>query len=254
MPKQINLQEAVKMIPSWSKIYLGGFKFTRCPMALAAEMIAQKKHDLTVYAGTLGLHHDFLVKEGVIKRLECAYGGLNEEYRFENIAIAAEDGLLKIEDFSLGAMTTRLHGGALNVPFMPVKSMASSSLEKVRNYLGKKEKFMLIHCPFTGERVGLVESVQPEFAVIVVQYADEQGNFVLAGEQGLDLEAVRAARVTFVVAEEIVETKKLAQKKGVIVPGLHVNYVIEAVKSAKPTAMPDCYDADLEEINKLLNS
>jgi len=63
-------------------------------------------------------------------------------------------------------MALRFLGGALGVPFMPIKSMLGTDL--IRKYRFRKN--------FTGEKVCLIPSVRLDFSTVYVQRVDVEGN------------------------------------------------------------------------------
>jgi glutaconate CoA-transferase subunit A len=71
-------------------------------------------------------------------------------------------------------MALRSLGGALGVPFMPLKSMLGTDLLTKKRFGEKKAE--VITCLFTGEKVVLVPSVRPDFSVVHVSRVDREGN------------------------------------------------------------------------------
>jgi glutaconate CoA-transferase subunit A len=123
MPQKITLHEAVEMVPNWSTVFIGGFAHIRACMAFCREMIRQEKHDLHFVSSGPTVHVDLLAAGKVIKRMDVGYSGIETIGPTPNLKRRIESRFLKVEDYSNFTMTMRLYGGALGVPFMPVRSL-----------------------------------------------------------------------------------------------------------------------------------
>jgi len=249
MPKQITLQEAADLIPSWSSVFIGGFAHIRACMAFSRELVRQEKHDLHFVSSGPTVHSDMLAGGNVVSRMEIAYGGIETIGPGPNIRRRVEEGDLQIEDYTNFSMTMRLYGGAMGVPFMPIKSMLGSDLETKTTFRSKAEKLALVECPFTGELVCLVPSINPDFGVIQVQRVDTEGNVQIDDALTSDVDGLKASDVKIVLAEEIVSPSVIRRNpKNTAVPGLMVDYIVHAPWGAWPTAMYNFYDYDQEHI------
>ena len=135
------------------------------------------------------------------------------------------------------------------MPFMPVKSMLGSDLEKKTTFLSAKEKLAVVECPFTNELVCLVPSVNPDVGVIQVQRVDTDGNVQIDDVAASDADGLKASDVKIVMAEEIVSPSMMRRDpKRTEIPGIMVDYIVEAPWGAWPTAMFNYYDYDQEHI------
>ena len=249
VPKQISLKEAAKLIPSWSSVFIGGFAHIRAGMSFSRELIRQGTHDLHFVSSGPTVHTDLLAGGNVVSRMEVAYGGIETIGPGPNIRRRVEQGDLLIEDYTNLSMTMRLYGGAIGVPFMPVKSILGSDIETKTTFRRKAEKLALVECPFTGELVCLVPSINPDFGVIQVQRVDTEGNVQIDDALTSDVDGLKASDVKIVLAEEIVSpTVTRRDPKKTAVPGLMVDYIVHAPWGAWPTAMYNFYDYDQEHI------
>lgn len=249
MPKQISLKEAADLIPNWSSVFIGGFAHIRACMAFSRELIRQEKHDLHFVSSGPTVHTDLLAGGGVVNKMEVAYGGIETIGPGPNIRRRVEERDLQIEDYTNFSMTMRLYGGALGVPFMPVKSMLGSDLERKTTFRKNGEKLALAECPFTGELVCLVPSINPDYGVIQVQRVDTEGNVQIDDALTSDVDGLKASDVKIVLAEEIVSPAVTRRDpKKTAVPGLLIDYIVLAPWGAWPTAMYNYYDYDQEHI------
>jgi glutaconate CoA-transferase subunit A len=208
--KRITLAEAAKMVPDGSGLFWGGFGFQRPPIAFASELIRQKKRNLTIYTRRVA------------------------------------EGKVEIEDYSNLAMAMRFLGGALNVPFMPLRSMMGTDMVAKSRYKGDK-KLKVIDCPFTGDKICLVPSIQPDFSIIHVQRVDMSGNAQIDGVVGEDLEGSRCGKKLIILAEELVDEEEIRfAPEQTKVPAMYVDHVVITPFVAHPMMCHGVYDYDLE--------
>jgi len=249
MPKQISLKEAADLIPNWSMVFIGGFAHIRACMAFSRELIRQEKHDLHFISSGPTVHVDLLAAGKVIKRMEVGYSGIETIGPAPNVRRRIEEGFLKVEDYTNFSMTMRLYGGAMGVPFMPVKCLIGSDIAEKSTFKSIKEKISMVECPFTGEIVALVPSVNPDFGVIQAQRVDEEGNVQIDDVLTSDVDGLKASDVKIVLAEEIVPSSRIRKDPvRTSVPGLMVDYIVEVPHGAWPTGMYNYYDYDQEHI------
>jgi len=245
--KRISLKEAVKLVSDGSHLFWGGFGFQRPPMAFAHELVRQKKRNLTIYTCGSEMDLDILVGARVASRLEVAF------YAIEGIGLAPNiqrricEGAIEIEDYSNLAMALRFFGGALGVPFMPLKSMLGTDMITKAKFRTKKLEVMT--CPFTGEKVVLVPSVRPDFSIVHVSRVDKEGNAQIDGIKGEDIEGARAGKKVIVLAEEIVDTEFIrSQPDQTVIPNIYVTHVVECPWGSFPMMVHNYYDYDMEHV------
>lgn len=249
MAEQITLQEAADMVSNMSMVFIGGFAHIRACMAFSRELIRQKKHDLQLVSSGPTVHSDLLAGAKVVNKMQVAYGGIETIGSGPNIRRRVEERFLKIEDYTNFAMTMRLYGGALGIPFMPIKSMLGSDLERKSTFVGEKNKLAIVECPFTNELVCLVPSVNPDFGIIQAQRVDTDGNVQIDDVEASDVDGLKASDVKIVLAEEIVSTRVMrADPKRTAIPGIMVDYIVKQPWGSYPTAMFNFYDYDQRHI------
>src|SRR5438874_2704150 len=69
--------EVIQTVPDGSHIALGGFAINRCNIVVAHELIRQRKKNLTLSQGVVGLDTDLLVGQGLVSRLIMGGGSLD---------------------------------------------------------------------------------------------------------------------------------------------------------------------------------
>jgi acyl CoA:acetate/3-ketoacid CoA transferase alpha subunit len=245
--KRISLKEAAQLVPDGGHLFWGGFGFQRPPMAFAHELVRQKRRDLTIYTCGSEMDIDILSGARVVSRYEMAFYAIEGIGLAPNIQRRVRDGSIEIEDYTNLAMALRFLGGALGVPFMPLKSMLGTDLLAKKRFRDKKADVM--DCPFTGEKVVLVPSVKPDFSIIHAQRADQEGNVQIDGIRGEDIEGARAGKKLIVLAEEIVDTELIrAQPDQTVIPNIYVTHVVECPWGSYPMMVYNYYDYDIEHI------
>ncbi len=245
--KLITLQEAVKLVPDGAHLFWGGFGFQRPPMAFAHELVRQKKRGLTIYTCGSELDLDILSGARVASRYELAFYAIEGIGLVPNIQRRIKDGTIEIEDYSNLAMVMRLLGGALGVPFMPLKSMLGTDMLAKKKFREKKAE--VIHCPFTGEKVVLVPSIRPDFSIVHASRVDREGNVQIDGIKGEDVEGARAGKKVIVLTEEIVDTEFIrSQPDQTVIPNIYVTHVVERPWGSYPMMVYNYYDYDMEHV------
>ena len=245
--KRITLKEAVSLVADGSHIFWGGFGFQRPPMAFAHELVRQKKRGLTIYTCGSEMDIDILSGACVVSRFELAFFAIEGIGLVPNIQRRIREGAIQIEDYSNLAMALRFLGGALGVPFMPLKSMLGTDLLSKTRFRPKKAETMT--CPFSGERVVLVPSVHPDFSIVHVSRVDKEGNAQIDGIKGEDIEGARAGKKLIVMAEEVVDTEFIrAQPDQTVIPNIYVSHVVECPWGSYPMMVYNYYDYDMEHV------
>jgi glutaconate CoA-transferase subunit A len=245
--KRITLEEATKKIFDGAHLAWGGFGYQRPPEAFAMELIRQRKRNLRIY--TCGSEHDLdiLVGAEVCLEYEVAFFAIEALGLAPNLRRRSKTGKVKFEDYSNLAMALRFLGGALNVPFMPIRHMIGT--EMMTKYRLRKNKVNVIKCPFTGEPITLLPSIKADFGIICAQEVDEAGNTRIYGIKGEDNEIARCAKTTIVFAEKIISNEEIRTNADLTsIPGLYVDYVVELPFGSWPMQVFGVYDYDLPHL------
>jgi acyl CoA:acetate/3-ketoacid CoA transferase alpha subunit len=248
--KIMNLTDAVREIPDGAEIAFGGFAITRSPIAFFNELIRQGKKDLIVYQDVVCMGTDMLVGSGAIKRLSYGGGSLDRFGRVERINDAYEKGTIDAREFSGLSIAYRFLAGSLGIPFIPTKILLGTDM--IENLQKKNDDSLMITLsPFDeDEKLVLLKSLQPDYAVIHAPYADEKGNVMIDGPVW-DLEMGKAAKKLYVTVDQIVSNEfvKMHPEK-VTIPNIYVHGIIEVPYGAYPTAVYKMYDYDGDMLTK----
>jgi len=246
--KRITLAEAAKMVGDGDGLFWGGFGYQRAPIAFAHELVRQKKRNLTVYTCGSEVDLEIMAGAGVATRYEIAFSAIEALGLSYNIRRRVSEGKLAVEDYTNLAMAMRFLGGALNVPFMPLRSMMGTDMVNLRRYRGD-DKLKVMDCPFTGDKICIVPSIQPDFSIVHVQRVDKLGNAQIDGIVGEDLEGSRCGKKLIVLAEELIDTAEVRTRPDQTkIPAMYVDHVVVLPYIAHPMMCHDYYDYDLEHL------
>ena len=231
-------------------MFWGGFGFQRAPIAFAQELVRQDKRNLTVHTCGSEVDLEIMAGAGVVKRFEIAFVAIEALGLAYNMRRRIAEGKVEIEDYSNLSMAMRFLGGALNVPFMPIRSLMGTDMAKKSRYRGDK-KLQIIDCPFTGQKTCLVPSLQPDFSIVHVQRVDKTGNAQIDGIVGEDIEGSRCGKKLIVLAEELIDEEEVRFRPDQTkIPAMYVDHVVVIPFIAHPMECHDYYDYDLEHLMK----
>jgi glutaconate CoA-transferase subunit A len=134
------------------------------------------------------------------------------------------------------------------VPFLPVAGMFGSDLPAASG-------LQTVVDPYSGQEVYVVPRLQPDWAVLHVQEADQDGNARIYGSPFWDRLMARAARGVILSTEKIVTREHLAALPELTaIPGLLVRAVVEAPGGARPCSSTPDYGVDRAGIEAYLRA
>jgi glutaconate CoA-transferase, subunit A len=260
--KLMTLKEAVsRFVKEGGQIALGGFTVARNPMAAAYEIVRQRIGGLHIVCHSHGQALDVLIGAGCVKRLEIAYGG-NGRYaptciRFKK---AIQNGEIQFEDYSNYQMSLRFLAGSLNIPFMPTKSGLGSDIVDMEAFPKEiraerkvaSKKLVLMQNPFNEneDAIVLLPALNPDVALIHVQYVGEDGTVRIKGLTFADIEQAKSASAVIVTCEKIVSRSFIRTDPDQnSLPPFFVDAIVQVPYGAHPTACYTFYDYDPKHLN-----
>ena len=243
----VTLKEAAALVPDDAVVALGGFAIARNAIAFVNELIRQGRRGLTVTQTIVGMETDLLVGAGCVERLVYGGGSLDRFGQVACIGRAVESGAIRWESYSTLTMTLRYLAGGLGIPFIPTKSLLQSDVLRSLE-AAAPDAVRSAQCPFTAEPVVLLRALQPDFAIVCVQQADDQGNYVIQGATWDNHEMVAAAAGAIVLAHSLVETDLLRQVPDAVHWAANAAAVVHVPWAAYPTALYRVHDYDANHI------
>jgi acyl CoA:acetate/3-ketoacid CoA transferase alpha subunit/acyl CoA:acetate/3-ketoacid CoA transferase beta subunit len=193
--------------------------------------------EFTLIMNMIGGHHALsLVHGGLVKRLIFATCADIYPRPYPNPVIqrAFKNNSCTLENWSMLSLTQALLAGALNLPFIPTRSVIGSSLAD-----DNQHAFRIVEDVFgSGDKVGLIKSLCPDISIIHGWAADPMGNVILPGPPR-DAWAAKASRKGIIVCVEKLVSEDFIRDHSMLVkiPGSLVNAVCEAPFGAHPQNM-----------------
>lgn len=242
MSKLVTMQQAIaRHVDDGATVVIEGFTHL-ISFAAGHEIIRQRKRDLTLCRLTPDLIYEQMIAAGCARKLVFSWAGNPGAGPLYALRRAVEQGIpqpLELEEYSHFGMVARFQAGAARLPFLPLRSFTGSDLPKVNPQIRQVE------CPYTGERLGTVPSLNPDVAIIHVQRSDVSGNCQVWGLLGVQKEAAFAADQVIVVAEEIVDEAVIrADPNRTLLPGFIVSAVVHEPWGCHPSFAQGFYDRD----------
>ncbi|MFW9822352.1 MAG: CoA transferase subunit A [Candidatus Thorarchaeota archaeon] len=224
------------------ELILGNYTLSMC-VALASEVIRQKKRHLTVYSQSSHIDLEYLAAGGCIDKIVTNF--ITVVAGTGNVIRGMQRGEIEVEEYSNFHYNARLQAGMYGYTFMPVLEGAiETDLFKKRTFMGKN-KFKVINCPYTGKEILTVPAANPDVCIVHVQRADKYGNAQYWGAMGSVQAAALASKRIVVSCEEIVDHEIIASSPHhTIIPAYRTNAVVEAKFGAHPTPVAGYYTHD----------
>jgi glutaconate CoA-transferase, subunit A len=242
--------EAVRrLVPNDAVIGVGGTNHARTPMALLIEVLRQGRTGLTMTRPLSCFEVELMLATGVADRVMTSWVGIGHGWGLAPVLRhLVENGRATFEEWSHLGIGLRYKAGAMGVPYLPTVSMLGSDIDRQLD-LAK------VTCPYTGQLLNAVPSLNPDVALVHVQRADNLGNAQIDGYQLMDADLVLAARRVIVTAEEIVTTDQFRRDPArTVIPGFAVDAVVHQPMGAYPHECYGYYEADGDEFTAYMRA
>jgi glutaconate CoA-transferase, subunit A len=232
--KVMSLEEAAALVPDGAWVGIGGSTLSRTPMAIIWALIRAGRRDLVCARGISSSEGELLFAAGASRHLVTSWFSLGIVWGVSRIMRAfTESNRARFEEWSHMAMGLRFRGGAMGVPFLPMRSMLGSGV------IAQLPDTRVIDCPFTGEKLVLVPALNPEVALIHVQRCDPYGNAQIDGLPFMDLDIAMAANRVILTTERIVSNDQIRRRPDrTKIPFFAVDAVVEVPFGSAPH---ECY-------------
>jgi len=214
-----NPEEAVADVPDGASIALGGFFTCGNPVVLTEALAKQGAKNLTIIAMCLGVGNwelNLLINNHQVKKGICNYPfarSVSKESLFE---IQLKAGEVTAELYPMGTFVEKLRAGGAGLGAFYTPTGAGTVVAE-----GKEIRII------EGKEYLLEFALKPDYAFIHAWKADTMGNLVFRKTaQNYNPEMAKAARITIVEAENIVEPGDL-DSDSIHLPGIYVNRIVK---------------------------
>ncbi len=247
-PEFVDLDNLAAFVSDGDRIAMGGFHFSRLPIALCAAVARRGTKNLhyIAWGGSLGL--EVLLEGGCIGQLGICFNSLDVFGLSPRFRQAVESGTVPMEDLT---DTVLMEGqraaqyGMDSLGFVP--PLGSNLLD--RTTMGT----MGVD-PRSGRPIGIAEPIPLDCLLLHAQRADEDGNVEIQGARNLDLTAAFASRDILVTVEEIVPRGTFQQEgspRAFILPRTFVRAIAHVPFGAYPTSCLPYYPTDYRELARV---
>jgi glutaconate CoA-transferase subunit A len=240
--KSMSAAEAVRrFVSDGDTIAVGGTNHARTPMALLAEVLRQGRRNLSLARPLTCFESELFIATGMATKVITSWVGIGHGWGLARVLREyVESRRISFEEWSHLGLGLRFKAGAMGVPFLPSYTMMGSDL-------GRRLGLAGVDCPYTGQTLYAVPSLNPNVALLHVQRADVFGNAQIDGYELMDADVARAARRLVVSTEEIVPTDSLRLDPArTTIPGFAVDAVVRQPMGAYPHECYGHYRADDE--------
>lgn len=202
-----------------------------------ARQFWDKNPAFTLIMNMIGGHHALsLIHGGLVKKLIFATCADIYPRPYPNPVIqrAFNSNSCELENWSMLALTQAVMAGALNLPFIPTRSIIGSSLAD-----DNQHAIRVVDDVFgSGEKICLIKSLCPDISIVHGWAADPMGNLILSGPPR-DAWAAKASRRGIIVCVEKLVSEDFIRNHSLLVkiPGSLVNAVCVAPRGAHPQNM-----------------
>ena len=241
--KLTDLHSAIASVRDGERIAAGGFAIYQRPMALMAELVRQRRRDLTLVGIVNAIEADLLIGAGVVSRIETSYVGLERFGLARNFRRAVENGTLLAIDYPELIAWDRFRASQEGLPFWPCTFLGGSGVVKYN------PDIVSFTCPMSGCVLWAVPPARPDVVLVHAPLGDEYGNIAFNARkmlpQSADITLTRSCDRVIVSVEKIVSTQELSRQPHLVeIPAFRTTHIVEAPLGAHPTSVPGWYDCD----------
>lgn len=237
--KVTTLDQAIDLLPDEGfTLAFGGVTMYRRPMAFSLGMINRFRErgapsGITLICFTAGLESDLLVGEEMVDRVRTCYFGLEAFGLAPHFTAKAGNDEIEIVEESEASLASGLRAKLAGLGFMPSQAWLGTDMPKLR------PDVKTVRDPYTGAELIAFPAIDIDVAVIHALQADEDGNALIGGNKGVDVELALTAGTVIITAEKILP----ALNKADIVSPV-VDAVVPALSGAWPTSCHPDYPLD----------
>lgn len=248
MNKMTTAADMISQLKSGMTIGIGGWGPRRKPMGLIREILRSDLKDLTLVAYG-GADIGMLCAAGKVKKVVFAFVSLDFIPLEPYFRVARQNGELETMEIDEGMMRLGLRAAAERVPFAPTIIGLGTDVLKYN------PDIKTIVSPYAdGKELVAMPAINLDAALIHVDRADSRGVCQIAGpDHYFDDLFARAANLTFVSCDEVVETEFFAdpmQARFVFWERSETTGVIPMAGGAHPSSCAPLYGYDAKHFQE----
>jgi glutaconate CoA-transferase, subunit A len=240
--KTTTIEEGVSQIPDGATIAIGNQK----PMTLIREMIRQKRRDLVIYVMVGDYDVDMMCAAGCLREI---HGMFVIPAAGPHFRASVQNGSVKMIDEGEAPLFMGIFGGAMNIPFVPLRGY-QSDIVKIH------PEYKRFSSPVSDEELLAVPAIVPDVAILHMPRSDSFGNVVaedaLVYDRSMawwDKHISMASKTVIVSVEKIIDHTQVRENPDkTFLPFYDVDLVIEAERGGHPRELPGAYKADSEHL------
>jgi glutaconate CoA-transferase subunit A len=238
MSKIIPLEQAAKLLVPGGTLGLGGMTLYRRPVAFVQALLGAGVTDLTLISLTCGFESDLMVGAGRVRRVRTCYFGLEAFGLAPMFTQQATAGKVEVIEETEASLGFGLRATLAGVGFMPSLAWLGTDLPQVR------PDVKTVQDPYSSREYTAFPALSADLMVIHAPVADRLGNAKVYGNLALDRELGLAADQVIITAERVVDRLTGPLQ----LPGVGVDFVVEAPRGAWPTSCYPDYPLDGDEL------
>jgi glutaconate CoA-transferase subunit A len=240
------LEELVARIPDGASVAVPP-DYSGCAMAAVRALIRRGVRNLhLIGVPQAGFQADMLIGAGCVGVVETSAVTLDEYGQAPRFREAVSTGAVAIRDATCPAIHAGLQASEKGVPFMPLRGILGSDIQKHR------DDWRVIDNPFAdGDPILLLPAIRPDFSLFHAALGDRDGNVWIGVRREL-MTMAHASAATLVTVEEITSDDLLADERTApgTIPSLYVTAVAEVPQGAWPIGLRGRYTADAEHLRR----
>ncbi len=249
MNKVMSGEEVIAEIPNGATVAIGGSSLSRKPMGLVRALARSDRRDLRLIVNVGGPEVDLLIGTGKVAEVIYAFVGFEVMGLAPHFRAARQGGTVKFQEWTEFTVMAGLDATIKRVPFLPTHAALGTDVLRVN------PAFRTFKDPFEGQTLVAVPALKPDVALLHVNLADPQGNGAILGDGHMDALCAKAARKTFLSAEQILLPERLqTYGRDVHIFRTVVAGVVEARWGAHLTGCAPDYRADLLHVQEYLRA
>ncbi len=237
--KRLSLGEAIAEYVSDGDVWCdSSFCYVRSALQAFFETIRQGKKGLQAI-GSPNTNQSYANFYGTVSAVHMSYTGAEMRGYDRNFDRQLKNGKNRIlSEWSHGSMAQGFKAAQLGLPGVFSRQLLGSDMIKYNPYV----KVMQNPMRDDPDPVAFIPALFPDIIFIHVHAADKYGNARFYGPAVNDIAVAACARKVIITAEEIVSNADIRyNNKGVSIPYMYADAVVELPYGAAPGQMPGCY-------------